>query len=343
MSQSWYAKHNGKIVGPITSAQLKQLVGSGKINAETDVRLGDDGKWMHASSVKGLLQKTNPQQQHSSLPPARSTNLKTSPPEKPGTIKRAQPEAANPYQSPAFSEAERPDPPAANTRRLKTTRAGLYTVYYGICAVLFAIGVGILLGILGDSIGIPVLMILAEVVAIAAGFGGSIAILVGQILCLTVPRESGGKGHVQIAVAIQASSILLAIGSQVTTAMMLASGSVDPTLFLIGSIILGIVNYVMVLVGYVCFLYFIKNLALYIGRTDLASSSSTVMKLMIAVAAMLFVFPVMAILLSIAVPAIGRLGGIGIMLIMLIIAITLLITFIRYANLVGYLARAIPK
>lgn len=55
MSHTWYVKHNGKTVGPITSAKWKQLVGSGRIIPETQLRLGDDGKWVVASKVRGLL------------------------------------------------------------------------------------------------------------------------------------------------------------------------------------------------------------------------------------------------------------------------------------------------
>ena len=46
MTQSWYIRQNGNIVCPITVGQLKQLVGNGRISQETQLRLGDDGKWL---------------------------------------------------------------------------------------------------------------------------------------------------------------------------------------------------------------------------------------------------------------------------------------------------------
>lgn len=54
MAKNWYVKHKGRVVGPASSAQLKQLASSGKISRETEVRLGEDGEWVSASSVQGL-------------------------------------------------------------------------------------------------------------------------------------------------------------------------------------------------------------------------------------------------------------------------------------------------
>ena len=58
MSTNWYIEHNGKPHGPLTSAQLKQLAGAGKINRETKVRMNDDGRWSLAAKIKGLFPET---------------------------------------------------------------------------------------------------------------------------------------------------------------------------------------------------------------------------------------------------------------------------------------------
>jgi hypothetical protein len=55
MSRSWFVEHKGKTIGPMSSAQLKQLVSTSKIRRQTRVRLGDDGEWVAASSVQGLF------------------------------------------------------------------------------------------------------------------------------------------------------------------------------------------------------------------------------------------------------------------------------------------------
>jgi hypothetical protein len=342
MSQTWYVKHDGKAFGPITSAQLKQLVGAAKVKAETEVRLGDDGQWIQASKVKGLIQKTKrPLQQPTDLQ-AVSTNQKSSRRRNTDTARRGQQETVNPYQSPSFSEDERPAPEAVSTHGLGMTRAGLFTVYYGICAVLLAIGVGSLLGILGVSTGMGAAVILAGLLGIV-GICGYLAILVGQLLCLAVPRASGGKGSIKTAVIMQALTLLLAFGGELTTEVMAASGSVDPALMAFGSGAISLLSVVLPLVGYICFLYFIKHLALYISREDLASSSSKVMRMVIITAVLLVMTPAIALTTAMADMSVG--AGVIVMpalvIVGLITLVTFLITFIRYANLVGYLARAI--
>lgn len=55
MGQSWYVKRDNKIVGPFTSAKMRELVANGKVTPKTRVRLGKNGKWGTASTVKGLF------------------------------------------------------------------------------------------------------------------------------------------------------------------------------------------------------------------------------------------------------------------------------------------------
>lgn len=51
----WYVEHNGKLAGPFTSPRLKQLADDGKINRQTHVRKGPEGKWTTADRVSGLF------------------------------------------------------------------------------------------------------------------------------------------------------------------------------------------------------------------------------------------------------------------------------------------------
>jgi hypothetical protein len=54
MSQQWYANIDKKVRGPMTTAELKQLVEASQIQPETPLRLEKGGKWMRASRVNGL-------------------------------------------------------------------------------------------------------------------------------------------------------------------------------------------------------------------------------------------------------------------------------------------------
>jgi hypothetical protein len=53
--QLWFTKHRDNSQGPFTSKQLKQLADSGQIMPESHIRMGYDGDWVPASSVKGLF------------------------------------------------------------------------------------------------------------------------------------------------------------------------------------------------------------------------------------------------------------------------------------------------
>lgn len=55
MASSWFIRGNGKVYGPLDSAQLKQLVSQGKIDQTTEVAQNQNGPWVVASKVKGLF------------------------------------------------------------------------------------------------------------------------------------------------------------------------------------------------------------------------------------------------------------------------------------------------
>jgi len=56
MAQNWFVTLDGKEHGPLSSSQLKQLAGQGKVSPDTDVRQGSSGKWVPAAKVKGLFE-----------------------------------------------------------------------------------------------------------------------------------------------------------------------------------------------------------------------------------------------------------------------------------------------
>ncbi len=58
MSTQWFVKIDGKVTGPYTSKQMKQLAQEG-LTPSADVCKGDNGKpskqWVSASKVRGLF------------------------------------------------------------------------------------------------------------------------------------------------------------------------------------------------------------------------------------------------------------------------------------------------
>ncbi len=56
MAKKWYYKIKNKTVGPVTNAELLELIRSGKIQPDTPLRKGDS-QWVLARAVTGLFQK----------------------------------------------------------------------------------------------------------------------------------------------------------------------------------------------------------------------------------------------------------------------------------------------
>lgn len=54
-SRQWYIQYNDSVLGPFSSNQLRQMAERSQITPNVKVRVGENGKWRQASSVKGLF------------------------------------------------------------------------------------------------------------------------------------------------------------------------------------------------------------------------------------------------------------------------------------------------
>ncbi|MEM8670511.1 MAG: hypothetical protein AAGG48_23500 [Planctomycetota bacterium] len=249
----------------------------------------------------------------------------------------APPNVVNPYQAPVTASGIGAIPTTVDPSGLRMTRLGLFSIYYGICAILFAFIFGVLFGVVAGVMELEVAALAGIGLLAIVGLGGYLATLVGQVMCITVPRESGSKGFALSSVCLQAASILVGIGGFVAT-LFLINTSV-PAWVEVSSSLLSLVNTVLSLIGYACFLFFLKHLSLHIDRPDLAASSLTVFKLMVFCSASVLVLPFVAGFTAFV--SAGAMAAVGIL--MLIWLLVVLITFVKYANIVVYVARAIPK
>ncbi len=55
MANQWFCATSGKILGPMTSRQLKTLAEEGRLQRDDRIRQGTDGKWVAAAKVRGLF------------------------------------------------------------------------------------------------------------------------------------------------------------------------------------------------------------------------------------------------------------------------------------------------
>jgi hypothetical protein len=215
---------------------------------------------------------------------------------------------------------------------------GLGLIYSGIClALLCAIGGTILVAVVAaatQSAGLVGLLgILMGIGIVVAG----IMNIVGTLMCTATPEESGAKGMIYASVAAMGIAVLVSITIAVGLMSRQAAG----------------VQYLANIVSGITFFVFLKRLAMFIGRADLAAKAQSILNWCIG----LFVglLASVAIMLGSAgvaffraategreAPAGGAAAGAGIAgLLIVIIIIAGLITFIRYANLLTYLRKAI--
>lgn len=249
----------------------------------------------------------------------------------------------NPYQPPeTIDSVGQPPTSEVNWLELRTTRSGLFAVYYGICAILLGAGGGMIGGLIGGAMDMPFIAVSSVVLLLVGILGGSLSMLVGQIMCLTVPSRSGAKGFVQAAVGLQVFSFLLGVVGFVLAFYFVASpnpGGGPPIAMILSSNALALLNGVLGLVSFVCFLYFLRNTARFINRPDLEGSATSVLRL---VATLVVLYFVVIGLMIFATIGLGASMGILMVILVLGVAILALVTFLKYANLVVYLARAIP-
>ncbi|MBQ3350815.1 MAG: DUF4339 domain-containing protein [Thermoguttaceae bacterium] len=59
-SRKWYIQYNDSVLGPFTSNQLRKMAERSQITPDVKVRVGENGAWRSASSVKGLVINSAP-------------------------------------------------------------------------------------------------------------------------------------------------------------------------------------------------------------------------------------------------------------------------------------------
>lgn len=380
----WYVRRNGRISGPITEDEIRELAASGQISNETQVRADVDGPWVQASAVEGLLDAASslssqpilagnstdvaahedgtndvqdPDVQSGDVQSGDAGDMKagsagstrmqhaadvaTQSPSASETLTSGEENiSVNPYQPASLLAEEQLALPVHPAQGLKTTRTGLLTCYYGICLVLlsgigvFVIGLGIA-GFLAQSSSIlPVGVVLVALAGLGSLVGG-LAFLVGQVLCLTVPVASGGRRYLKITLSMHVIWLVLSVGLPALAGVAGGLGGMN----LLGGEILSGLQLLPQVVGVVFFLRFLKQLALYLGNLELASAASSVQWWVIGLAVLSVVVPPFVFFLTMS--GVFSSGFLGVAL--LVTALVALITFIRFANLIVRLARAIPK
>jgi hypothetical protein len=198
---------------------------------------------------------------------------------------------------------------------LQKVARGLGLIYNGIITIVLAILFGLLgmfvVGIATGEAGLGFVVLIAFFV----GFVGMIMIVVGTLMCLATPEETGAKGLVTASVILSVISFCASVIAEFTQNDIV---EIIGTLTGIGS--------------QITFLLFLKKLSEFIGAISLAERAKTLLILM----AVVFGLQVLALVAVFVVP--GLLVVLG--LAMLVIG---LISFFMYLRLLDGLRKAIQS
>lgn len=74
-SRQWYIQYNDSVLGPFSSNQLRQMAERSQITPNVKIRVGENGNWRLASSVKGLFSNSTLAKNSSSSTSSSSSEL----------------------------------------------------------------------------------------------------------------------------------------------------------------------------------------------------------------------------------------------------------------------------
>ncbi len=236
-------------------------------------------------------------------------------------------DSPNPFAAPQTASTPEEDvwgdtPPEA----LLKVKTGLSMVYYSICGMLL---LGILWGVVLFMIGLD--DELMGMMGLALGGGFLLLALVGlagQGFCLAIPPETGARGLVQASIALQGVALFASLASMVFD----WPSEAEPNLQIAIAVAMMLCN----MVAIVCFILFMRRVALHIARRDVAGRATRA--LVAGVIATLtygtgLVLMQNADQLGISMGVVGTVSLVGLILI--------LVSLIMYANTVTYLRKAI--
>lgn len=200
---------------------------------------------------------------------------------------------------------------------LRTVANGLGLVLIGL--LLMILGV-LSLFVLPFAMGLDGLWIVMAIV-----MGSSVCSLIGYMLCLAVPAETGAKPLIVVAVILNLVVIVLTI--------------IDVVSGLESS--LSLFNNLLALAAFICFVLFLKSLAKYIGRKALAEDANSVL----VIGGIMMAISIANIALNLTFRAArGGGGGQAFACVLAITMLVMLIWFlIKYIGLLGGLRRALLR
>ncbi len=192
-----------------------------------------------------------------------------------------------------------------------SVKTGITLIYWGIVILLLAIISGILVPFIVKDLEtfVRLMMVLGVVVILA-----NIITIVGKVMCLGAPQETGAREFIIAAVVADGLSLLISLAG-----LFQQLPSYAPQ-----------VANLLSMAGFVLFMLFLKQVAIFIQRDDLAQAAASVLTLGI----ILIVTAILTGLLAFVAPVLVLITG----LVMLVVGILFVI---RYVGLIAKMKDAI--
>lgn len=250
--------------------------------------------------------------------------------------------SVSPYLAPSSGR----ETPEARGAGPEFDPAGLFLARWGLFAIRYGVGVaalpvpviyllGIVSGILDRNLLPNSVLVLLGLMAV----GGYLSMMLGHLLCVTVPSQTNAKGFALFAFA---SQLMILLQFVVIVAARNRMTSVSTNSFWVswGALVLGIISCSLGTAALARLLLFIRQLADYVKRSDLAAKAWSLFLTTLGTGVSAFTLLCAGPFLGGVVPFVVIVFG-GVLF--FATAIFLLTIIGRFAVLAGNLARAIPK
>ena len=188
----------------------------------------------------------------------------------------------------------------------------LYQIILSLVLILFSIVGGMIAASTRDIENVVLFLNIVNVFSV----GLSILAITGRIMCMSAPAETEGKNFIITAVVFDLIAMLFVLSFYIDL--------VSEQTVRIG----GLFN----LIAHILFLMFLKKVALYINRSELADKSQGVLNLMGA----LFISMVAMLILAFTLPVLMLVPGIAVIVLGILL-------FIRYIGLIVGMKAALER
>lgn len=253
------------------------------------------------------------------------------------------PVPTNPYQPSAVGDEWNAPPSRSRGQEGASgpTRTGLLMIYYGIVAFLAGlvltaiVGVGMFSSLTpgSSSSGIAGFLPFGLLIPLALVLIGAGVAFLGKVVCLFGGKLHGGNTPLLLSILASLFLFLLNLLEDVFSEILLTAFNA-PELVVGATFFLTVLKYTLTVAGYVLFLVYLKRLTEYLGKVDLVSQATSLIRFVITVAVVAVVIPFPIAFFSLSMGS----GTFVAFVLGLIVIATLIVAFVKYCNYIKRVA-----